>query len=882
MTTGVRVVIAAILCVALHTNEVTASSRLKIEAKVEVGVDNFGSGALGQLSSLGLLGTASEDQATKVLFQKLSSAETKAKDAAVNITKSAALEVLSKQHDPSAEMIKSLIQQEQPGYAGVQKGQDMLNQMIKEAMEKLDLERQTCYTFIISQVHQIWITVHDIRMFDARAAGAREDVLAAQTEIERLTQLLPVLTLTLKQHNEKCEEDIASLEAQLKIVRGDIEVMSNVLKLTECKASLLMTHAAKISSQAAQQLMQQGLDEACDGDDLPKEKFSWSGLPESPNGEALVQLSATPGVAEAPKQRAKCTLSKNSCKKLRDKFLQIQAGIESKREELMAELNAIRKHCADEKANLEAQISDAETDLKSWQTALAKATKEQNDAERNSKLKNEERLALIKELIRMFKLCRVNINNLISEGCALGRIRGELEQMKGHTNPAFLQDCEVTDWSAEECSVTCGGGNQKLTRAVSVHPVGGSECPPLEMSRTCNEDACPVDCETGDWSEWGDCSSECNGGVKQKIRSVISVAQNGGQACGETSVAESCNVQSCDVDCVLSDWSGWSICSKECDGGLESRVKNVVESAKGDGQCAKHDSDKRLEFMPCNTQGCTSQVTCTSKLDVVLLLDGSGSLRQSGWEQTKKFGQLFIKAMQGGPESVKLSVILFSGPRTWSMVRACTGVSTGATPSMAECGIQIVQHFTTDMAAAVNVVAGLNWPASTTLTSQALMAAKSELSLGRKDAQSVVIVVTDGRPMSSTRTAQASYELRESARLMWVPVTRYAPMKDIKSWASKPFSENIIKLDSFWEMTDLESIGNIVADMCPKLNQTGCSRPVGWCSHPGSDFAEEDCDGDGLADPQCTDNNGNVGYLGSAGNDCVDTWPNGDKQCKKA
>jgi len=486
---------------------------------------------------------------------------------------------------------------------------------------------------------------------------------------------------------------------------------------------------------------------------------------------------------------------------------------------------------------------------------------------------------LIKELIRMLKLCKVNINNLISEGCALGRIRGELEKMKGHTNPAFLQDCEVTDWSAEECSVTCGGGSQKLTRAISVHPVGGAECPPLEMSRSCNEDACPVDCETGDWSEWGDCSSECNGGVKQKIRSVITVAQNGGQACGETSVADSCNLQSCDVDCALSDWAGWSICSKECDGGLESRVKSVVESAKGDGQCAKHDSDSRLEFMPCNTQACTSQVTCTSKIDLVLLLDGSGSLRQSGWEQTKKFGQLLIKALQGGEETVKLSVILFSGPRTWSLAKRCTG-GRGATPSMADCGIQIVQHFTTDMAKAADVVKGLTWPAATTLTSQALMAAKAELSLGRKDAQSVVLVVTDGRPMNPRRTKQASKDLREAARLMWVPVTRYAPMKDIRKWASKPARENIIKLNSFWAMTDLESIGNIVSDMCPKLNQTGCSRPDGWCSHPGSDFAEEDCDGDGIADSKCVDLGGNVGYIGSAAS-CADTWPIGGLQCSK-
>merc|ERR1719253_1026151 len=382
--------------------------------------------------------------------------------------------------------------------------------------------------------------------------------------------------------------------------------MSSVLKLTECKASLLMMHAEKMHSK----LLRNGVDEACedaDSDAIPPELPSWS---PSSDREALVQLSVNPTVLEPTKQRAKCTLSKKSCKRLRDKFLDIQAGIEAKRDELQAEILALRKHCEDEKANLEAQISDAETDLKVWQTALAKATKAQNDAERNSKLKNEERIALIKELVRMIKLCKVNINNYVSEGCALGKIRGELEKMKGHTNPAFLQDCEVTDWAADECSATCGGGTQKLKRAVSVHPVGGAECPPLEMSRACSEDECPVDCKLEDWSEWGDCSADCNGGVKQKIRNILSVPQFGGEPCGESSVADSCNLGSCDEDCILSDWTGWSLCSKQCDGGLKTRVKNVAVSEKGDGTCAPHDNEMRLEYMPCNEQECKGAVTC--------------------------------------------------------------------------------------------------------------------------------------------------------------------------------------------------------------------------------------------------------------------------------
>merc|ERR550514_164014 len=76
--------------------------------------------------------------------------------------------------------------------------------------------------------------------------------------------------------------------------------------------------------------------------------------------------------------------------------------------------------------------------------------------------------------------------------------------------------------------------------------------------------------------------------------------------------------------------------------------------------------------------------------------------------------------------------------------------------------------------------------------------------------------------MNRGRTGQASKAVREGARLMWVPVTRYAPLRDIRRWASKPARENIIRLKNFWTMTDPATISNIIADMCPKVNQTDC------------------------------------------------------------
>jgi len=104
-----------------------------------------------------------------------------------------------------------------------------------------------------------------------------------------------------------------------------------------------------------------------------------------------------------------------------------------------------------------------------------------------------------------------------------------------------------------------------------------------------------------------------------------------------------------------------------------------------------------------------------------------------------------------------------------------------------------------------------------TYTSTALNTARSELSLGRDDAQSVVIIITDGRPMSTRRTRIAARELRNQARLMWVPVTRWAPTSQMRRWASNPKQDNFLALQSFDDLEDPEKLDLIIADVCPHV-----------------------------------------------------------------
>merc|ERR1719440_468363 len=99
------------------------------------------------------------------------------------------------------------------------------------------------------------------------------------------------------------------------------------------------------------------------------------------------------------------------------------------------------------------------------------------------------------------------------------------------------------------------------------------------------------------------------------------------------------------------------------------------------------------------------------------------------------------------------------------------------------------------------------------MTSLALQNALAETQLGRQDAKTVVAIITDGKPMSKKRTARASKAVRKVARLMWVPVTQFAPLQFIRRLASKPWKENVVLAKDFDTLKSPAFIDHILADM---------------------------------------------------------------------
>jgi len=312
--------------------------------------------------------------------------------------------------------------------------------------------------------------------------------------------------------------------------------------------------------------------------------------------------------------------------------------------------------------------------------------------------------------------------------------------------------------------------------------------------------------------------------MASRVRDVKTPMQYGGKQCGSVGASKQCNVDACEKHCVLHPWTKWSTCSKDCDGGSKKRERIIKEPAEGSGSCADMWDKSRLQYDHCNVHRCklkdpTKVMKCNTSMDVILVMDGTPKSGKEGFASEVKAANQLVDAWTGKTVTAKpnFALIHYTGPRTWSGVSKCTGKSTKKVDMEKTCKITLVQHFTDDLTAFKGKINGLKFQAGSKLLSLGLMTVQSEFALGNKNHRTVVIVFIDGQPLSYRKVKLASRALRKKSRLVWVAVTKFFPLAELKTWASRRWQENVVTIKSHKALALTETGTHVIADICPKV-----------------------------------------------------------------
>jgi uncharacterized protein YegL len=509
-------------------------------------------------------------------------------------------------------------------------------------------------------------------------------------------------------------------------------------------------------------------------------------------GLSVANASAVVPVAETypTGAQSKCTVhAEATCRVLEDALSEMVGEVEDALETVNEEFAARAENCA-------VLNHESTTQENAWlaegaksNVDLALGTRHLNEAEEHERLTKTEQVTLYQQEHSLMQHCAESRQALEDNLCGIRSMRLELAEI-GSVEP--VQDCVVSDWQPGPCSAPCGGGEMDMTRTIVAEPVGGAQCPPLLLKRACNQMDCPQDCEVQDWSGWSECSKDCGGGVRQRVRLVRTPVLNQGEPCPALQEEEVCNVGPCERDCEYGGWSEWSSCSQACGGGYRARTRAIAAAQMGSGMpCAGPESKVRLQPEICNDEPCPEGLTCGSPLDLVVLLDGSGSVIDEDFAAQKAHVAGIIDRLDFGEDLAKVGVAVYGGNTT-----------------------QIVA-LSADKAAVETAVAAATTESAETRLAKAFEFAMGMLTLGRQDAQSVVVVMIDGGPADLRAAEEVAAKLHEHARVVMVPIGAGEDLDAVKRLASFPARVNVLAVSDFAASADETELTRFVAGLCP-------------------------------------------------------------------
>jgi len=194
---------------------------------------------------------------------------------------------------------------------------------------------------------------------------------------------------------------------------------------------------------------------------------------------------------------------------------------------------------------------------------------------------------------------------------------------------------------------------------------------------------------------------------------------------------------------------------------------------------------------------------------LIIAIDGSGSLREFGFNVIKEFAEGLVdryKTMYYGELAMQIGVVEFGNGE----------VKDGAIASAIE-----VVKLTNDTEAVKSKIKAMKFQGGFTNMAQALVLADKMLSSGRRKAQSAVLVITDGKPSLIFETNEQIVKMKDkSIKLFFAPVTSEAgaDVQLMKHWASQPWESHLVHVPGIYALKGSSSAfeERFIATFCPQ------------------------------------------------------------------
>merc|ERR1719189_2008849 len=534
-------------------------------------------------------------------------------------------------------------------------------------------------------------------------------------------------------------------------------------------------------------------------------------------------------------QWKKCVDGEPNCGLLHD-LMSIEWGkFRDGFDELTAEMNQNKEEFDATKRNINEELTVISDEKTKHMEVLANTISNINADTEEMNEKDQQKLDLTHEFDKTCKIFREQIEEILfTRICAVRKVRNELLEKSTESPPSKFSDCDFSDWASKNgqcinpegtailCDDSCPkndpykcGGSETMKREVVVLPDQyGMKCPQLEREKKCGQRKCPVDCLMSEWSGWSKCTKDCESGVQAKTRDVLTKPKNGGKGCDSVQEERSCNTGSCDRNCQLSDWSEWSPCTMACNGGLTERKKKVVIPIRGQGKCPKRNNPDRFEKKKCNKQDCVGDEICIAKQDLVIALDASGSLKENGYEIVRGFAVNLTKKYKSkyyGAPAIKMGVALFGNGHLIELPGGGTTIQAAIN----------LQSLTFDLEKVGTTIAETTWQRGFTNMAQAFATADTILSQGgRPEAQSAVMVISDGKFSFKYLTAEKAQELKDkNVQIYMAPITasRDKSLFELMRWASQPWQTNYERIPGLAALKSNTGIfvQKLIVKFCP-------------------------------------------------------------------